>query len=271
MFRTIIVGTDGSGTASTAVRHAEEIAKHSDGELIVVSVYTLPRETAGPFTDPQGSPAGIEVANGLLGDVEKHYGKEIRLRTIAREGSPSDALLDISEEEKADLIVVGNRGMTGAKRFVLGSVPNTVSHHAPCHVLIVHTTEESGEAARVLDPDYKLTLIATDGSETASRALKLGYELATALGSKILVVHVGEPARGKQVLDDAASQYKGIETLSVEGDPADKILEVAEEKKADLVIIGNKGMTGARRFLLGSVPNQVSHHAPCNVLIVKTT
>ncbi len=56
-----------------------------------------------------------------------------------------------------------------------------------------------------------------------------------------------------------------------EGDPADAILNVAEEANADLIVVGNKGMTGARRFLLGSVPNKVSHHAPCSVIIVRTT
>jgi nucleotide-binding universal stress UspA family protein len=56
-----------------------------------------------------------------------------------------------------------------------------------------------------------------------------------------------------------------------EGDPADAILDVAEEQKSDLIVVGNKGMSGAKRFLLGSVPNKVSHHAPCSVLIVRTT
>jgi nucleotide-binding universal stress UspA family protein len=62
-----------------------------------------------------------------------------------------------------------------------------------------------------------------------------------------------------------------IERCRREGDPADAILDVAEEKNADLVIVGNKGMTGAKRFLLGSVPNKVSHHAPCSVLIIRTS
>src|SRR4029450_1922359 len=62
-----------------------------------------------------------------------------------------------------------------------------------------------------------------------------------------------------------------VETFARQGDPADAILDVAEEEKADLIIVGNKGMTGAKRFLLGSVPNKVWHHAPCSVLIVRTT
>ena len=62
-----------------------------------------------------------------------------------------------------------------------------------------------------------------------------------------------------------------VETFAREGDPADAILDVAEERGADLIVVGNKGMTGAKRFLLGSVPNKVSHHAPCSVLIIRTT
>src|SRR3712207_7528474 len=62
-----------------------------------------------------------------------------------------------------------------------------------------------------------------------------------------------------------------VEKFARQGDPADAILDVAEETKADLIVVGNKGMTGARRFLLGSVPNKVSHHAPCSVLIIRTT
>jgi nucleotide-binding universal stress UspA family protein len=141
MFKKIVVGTDGSGTASRAVAHAAELAKSTGAELVVVSVYRTPSEGAPPLANPNETP-GIEVAHGLLQDASKRYGDEVTLRGVAREGKPADALLDIAEEEGADIIIVGNRGMTGAKRFVLGSVPNTVSHHAPCHVLIVHTTDE---------------------------------------------------------------------------------------------------------------------------------
>ena len=77
------------------------------------------------------------------------------------------------------------------------------------------------------------------------------------------------------VLGNAAAVAKkakiDVITHPREGDPADAILDVAEENEADLVMVGNKGMTGARRFLLGSVPNKISHHAPCDVWIVKTT
>ena len=76
-------------------------------------------------------------------------------------------------------------------------------------------------------------------------------------------------------LEDAAEIARqagvGVNAYARQGDPADAILDVAEEQSADLIIVGNKGMTGAKRFLLGSVPNKVSHHAPCSVLIIRTT
>ena len=62
-----------------------------------------------------------------------------------------------------------------------------------------------------------------------------------------------------------------VDTVARVGDAADAIIDVAEEQRSDLIVVGHKGMTGATRFLLGSVPNKVSHHAPCSVMIVRTT
>ncbi len=119
---------------------------------------------------------------------------------------------------------------------------------------------------------YTKILIATDGSPTAARAAKIGAGLASSVGATATLLHVGDPADGKRVLEKALKELGAdAQTQTIAGDAADKILEVAEDGGYDLIVIGNKGMTGARRFLLGSVPNQVSHHAPCNVLIVKTT
>jgi nucleotide-binding universal stress UspA family protein len=79
----------------------------------------------------------------------------------------------------------------------------------------------------------------------------------------------------EQTLEEQAATMReagvDVETLAREGDAADAILDIAEQKDADLIVVGNKGMTGAKRFLLGSVPNKVSHHAPCSVLIIRTS
>lgn len=122
---------------------------------------------------------------------------------------------------------------------------------------------------------YKKLMMATDGSVTASHAVGVGMDVAKATGAEVLLLHVGDSKDGKKVLSQAEKAHAKsgvtISTTTVSGDPADMICEVAEREGVDLIVIGNKGMTGAKRFLLGSVPNQVSHHAPCNVLIVKTT
>ena len=81
------------------------------------------------------------------------------------------------------------------------------------------------------------------------------------------------PAQGAALRTAEQIGAAGVDvtTFAREGDPADAILDVAEERDAGLIVVGNKGMTGAKRFLLGSVPNKVSHHAPCSVMIIRTT
>jgi nucleotide-binding universal stress UspA family protein len=147
MFRSIVVGTDGSETAQKAVREAIELAKAVDASVDLVSAYEpvssqrLREEAREAPRDLQWSVNPREDVDATLGDAAdeaKEAGVDVR--TFAREGDPADAILDVAEERGADLIVVGNKGMTGAKRFLLGSVPNKVSHHAPCSVLIIRTT-----------------------------------------------------------------------------------------------------------------------------------
>ena len=147
MLERIVVGTDGSDTASNAVRQAVELAKAMGAKLYVVSAF-VPAEPMQERVEAAEIPADVQHATGprqgvhqvldaAAGEAEK-AGVEAEARP--REGDPADALLDVAEEVGADLIVVGNKGMTGAKRFLLGSVPNKVSHHAPCGVYIVRTT-----------------------------------------------------------------------------------------------------------------------------------
>jgi nucleotide-binding universal stress UspA family protein len=101
-------------------------------------------------------------------------------------------------------------------------------------------------------------------------------ELAGRIGARLEIVCAVE--QGDDVdatLRDASAQAEGAgidaRTHARLGDPAEAILDVAEEQNADLIIVGHKGLTGAKRFLLGSVPERVSHHAPCSVLIIRTT
>jgi nucleotide-binding universal stress UspA family protein len=147
VFRSIVVGTDGSDTATQAVRQAVDLASAVGARLDLVSAYE-PVSQQRLAEERRQTPEDLQWAIGPREDVDakleaaaaiaRERGVEVDLSP--REGDPADAILDVAEERDADLIVVGNKGMTGAKRFLLGSVPNKVSHHAPCSVLIIRTT-----------------------------------------------------------------------------------------------------------------------------------
>ena len=147
MFERIVVGTDGSDTATEAVRHAIELAKMSGGQLGIVAAFepvpqSRQREEKGELPGDVQYAAGPreDVNVALEGAIGMAKQQGVEAKPYPREGDPADAILDVAEEVNADLVVVGNKGMTGAKRFLLGSVPNKVSHHAPCSVYIVRTT-----------------------------------------------------------------------------------------------------------------------------------
>jgi nucleotide-binding universal stress UspA family protein len=148
MFGSIVVGTDGSETANQAVKEAIGIAAALNARLEIVSAYE-PVSGTRLREEAKQAPADVEWMVNEREDVELTLTAAKKeavdagvgdVRTYARQGDPADAILDVAEEFGSDLIVVGNKGMTGAKRFLLGSVPNKISHHAPCSVLIVRTT-----------------------------------------------------------------------------------------------------------------------------------
>jgi nucleotide-binding universal stress UspA family protein len=147
MFKSIVVGTDGSDTANQAVRQAVDLAGAVGAKLELVSAYEpvpaqrlqeerrqAPEDLQWAINPREDVDATLEAAAKLARDAG------VQVDVYARQGDPADAILDVAEEQEADLIVVGNKGMTGAKRFLLGSVPNKVSHHAPCSVMIIRTT-----------------------------------------------------------------------------------------------------------------------------------
>ena len=163
----------------------------------------------------------------------------------------------------------------------------------------VLTTDISAISQRIGSLQGDITVLQTKQVRLETDLAAKREQLARSLGAKVYLVSAYEPVPEGRLRDERAqvpedlqwmvnpredvedtlaegaasleSQGVDVETLAREGDPADAILDVAEEKNADLIVIGNKGMTGAKRFLLGSVPNKVSHHAPCSVMIIRTT
>jgi nucleotide-binding universal stress UspA family protein len=148
MFKTIVAGTDGSGTARAAVQKAAELAKASGATLHLVTAYKLASQALLAAPMGEAIVAGAPATDAAIAkDVEQSLddlARDLRadgvtVETYACPQNPVQAILDVAETHDADLIVVGNRGMQG-KRRLLGSVPNTIAHHATCSVLIVGTT-----------------------------------------------------------------------------------------------------------------------------------
>jgi nucleotide-binding universal stress UspA family protein len=145
MADTIVVGTDGSDSAKRAVAEAVRVAEALHAELHIVSAFE-PLHAHRQSGAPEGAtPYPDSEVDAILSDAESaHHGSGVNTTTHATEDDhPADALLRVATEVGASLIVVGNRGMhSGLRRFVLGSVPDKVSHHARCNVLIVATDRE---------------------------------------------------------------------------------------------------------------------------------
>ncbi len=258
-YRTIVVGTDGSITASAAQRAAVRFAKRCGAQLLLVCAYDPPR------ISKRMAQTVLDHAERIARQEGLEVGRELGQR------EPAELILGAAEDHRADLIVVGNKGIGEATRFRLGSVPDRVAHQAPCDVLIVDTTDAPRPTRA--DRGYRTLLIGTDGSPTAGEAARKGLELAMILRAGAEIIYVGDAIVGAITLEEAAASAPDrikVQTRVVQGDPTEQICAVALERDVDMVVVGNKGMAGPRRFFLGSVPNQLAHSAPTDVLIVKT-
>jgi nucleotide-binding universal stress UspA family protein len=259
MFRKILAGTDGSDTATLALNHAAHLAGRLGAELTVVTAHERSGTTGREMGD-----AGRVIAGALLRDVEKAHGRTIRLETRAAEGSAAHVLVDIAEREAFDLVVVGNRGLSRASSLQPASVPGRVTRRAPAAVLVVDTM--GGRA-----PEYGRILAGTDGSSTAALAVDAAARLAASIGAELeLATVVSSQNGGRRVLETLRAAWPDAMAHVLEGEASERLSELAESSGYDLLVLGNKGMTGIRRAL-GSVPARVLRRAPTNVLIVHTT
>jgi nucleotide-binding universal stress UspA family protein len=143
-FTRILVGTDGSGTADKAVETAADMARQLHAEIHIVTAYRargsgMGEASGAAMADP-GVSGGLhaEAAKQIAEKAAATWGQGLTAHAHAASGPAADAIVDTAASVGADLIVVGSKGMHGARR-VLGSVPNSVAHSAGCAVLVVKT------------------------------------------------------------------------------------------------------------------------------------
>ena len=251
-YKRILFGTDGSASAQAAGGVAAALAKAGSAELIVACAFDRPTD-ADHTVDAaveQAKAAGVRRVTGEI-----------------RAGVPADALIDLADERDVGLVVVsGGRG----KKFGLGQVAHRLAGRSPRDVLLV---KGSASLDGSEGPVYRGVVIATDGSSTADRAARKGFELADALGAPVTIVFVGHPKTGELISQDTITTYAyevPTDVVLREGDPSTQILAAADEVNAGVIVIGNKGMTGAKGFLLGSIPQEIAERATVDVLIART-
>jgi len=281
-FDKILVAVDGSSTSIQAEELTAQIAKKFKSKVTAMHV------VAHDFSGWKLRPKLFTMSETMVKEITGHYLQQgqsvisgavmlfkeegIDAQTVLDEFiDPAEAIIQEVDEGKYNLVVIGNRGESEAETFSLGSVADKVTTHAPCSVLIV---KKGTKISKIL--------VAIDGSEDAKKALKHAVQLASKFKAGITLLNVQQSKLfelkpsvtkevGERILSEATIEAKEVKfDKKLEfGNPAETIINVAEKGRYDLIVVGKRGLSTVKRFFLGSVSDDVSHHAKCSVLIVR--
>ena len=269
----ILVGTDGSSTASQAVVTASRLAAVLSLPLLIVTAWRRHQPDPPAPSEEAAYPAGGGAAGAEatwatnatsdaaaiarqegVGEIHQHQ----------PQGSAAEALLRVASDHPQALLVLGTYGLADRAERLVGNVPHAMTHHSPIDLLL---------STGVRTEPWRTVALATDGSQTAAQAVGQGLALANALGSRptLLTAARGE-AKGRAALDRVAEQLPAAahadRRVVVDSDAATALTTAAAD--FDLLAIGNKAMSGPSR-LLGSVANRITHQVPTDLLLVNTT
>jgi nucleotide-binding universal stress UspA family protein len=298
MFDKIMICSDGSPCATRATAFGTAFASAFHSEVVLLDVFSLLYlDTAylGAWAisiDPaqlqelsqQQHQAIVSRARPILDAAGVKYS------ALQEQGYPISSILNAADREHAGMIVMGGRGLSGLKSYLLGSVSDGVLHHAHTPLLIVH-----GEDIPVEPVTIKRVLFPSDGSPAAGLAAAVAVASAKQLGARLVVLNVVNgpvclPDEGHEPIGDTDPEIvearlleivdTQIKKLAFEagisytirqevGHPGEKILACAEDEHADLIVMGSRGFGGFKSMLLGSVSDTVAQHAKCPVLVVR--
>lgn len=301
----VVLATDGSAHARIAEETLAKMAGLKGADWRVVSVAT-------PLPVVVDTPQGEAVAGGsdeltrawhLIKDATKKTADEVADRMRSRgfkaegvllEGDPARTILDYCQNEGADLVAIGSRGMGGFMSFLLGSVARRIVSYASCSVLVAHTTQgiaPDAFAERIAAKDKLDVLAAADGSNGAAVAMEklcslgsYGTGVAVCVEPLSIIPPGLNPAefgaayrydeeRSEQVAQNGAEKLakccKSVFHLVELGRPGHVLIEQAKQHNSDLIVLGATKHGFFERFLLGSVSQEVATEAPCPVLVVR--
>ncbi|MFI7210351.1 universal stress protein [Micromonospora maritima] len=285
MNRPVVAGVDGSPSSLAAADLAAATAVARSRPLLLVHGYLHPLGYGVPLNPYDlGVPAPTEEAEKMLERVaadlaERYPGLRVQARQVA--GGPGAALVE--ESRRAELVVVGSRGVGGFAGLLLGSVGGQLAQHGHCPVLVVRPAEEP-------IPVGGPVVVGVDGSDSAAYAIELAADEADRRDAELALVHVRSPERGAVAPEVAAEagtaeRAEAAELLATAADAVRRAhpgLRVTERAvvaaspetalreasgEASLVVVGSRGRGGFVGLLLGSVSQALVQHAHCPVLV----
>jgi nucleotide-binding universal stress UspA family protein len=264
----LLLATDTSLYSEGATREAINFAKKCKSKLYAMSVIEM-------FTEMETLGKNVYEQEEIR--VGKHL-EEIKARALAEgvdcevvvhySDQPQVTIVEVANEKKVDMIVLGRRGTKGLAKLLIGEVASKVIGSAPCDVLIVP------RAARI---EYKNILVATDGSAHAKAAVAKALDIAKRCGGSVIALSAmrdeSERKEAEQYVAEAAEmagkEGVPIETMTPTGRSFNVIVETAGGRGVDLIVMGTYGRTGIKKALMGSATEKVIGSAGCGVLVVK--
>jgi nucleotide-binding universal stress UspA family protein len=285
-FQNILFATDFSSAAAQAIPYVKKIAKHYDADLVTLHVRP---PVVNPMTEPGTWPADVEAAKT---EDDKHRDEilstfvGVHTRAVIEEGNIQSCLEKAIEKNDTDLVVIGTRGRTGLGKILMGSVAEEIFRTVSCPVL---TVGPYASASRAAGGQFREILYATDLSPESQGAAAYAVSLAQEFQARLILLHVipeleagdlvtaadvtassGELLR-KLVPPDAEAWCKP-EYFVEHGDPVKKILEFANQRETDLIVLGVRpeaGVPGAATHLPIATAHKIVSHATCPVLTVR--
>jgi nucleotide-binding universal stress UspA family protein len=298
--KVVLLATDGSRESNRAAGMAITLSEKLGSELHVVHVGPMPEEYIDPrlaipepeFWNMMRERAEEEAKPKLNEQVQKirEVGGKVSGAHV-RIGLPDAEIVGLAEELGAGLVVLGSRGLGPLKRVLMGSVSDSVVHHAHSPVLVVRGN------GREKDYVPGRILLALDGSDEAAVATRAAVEIANATGSELHILFVlltdetlpyphpyarerweasieRDKHHAREFVDKQAERIeaeggKVKDAHLVFGRPDQEIVKLGEELDAGLIVVGSRGLGGIRRALMGSVSSSVVRHAHGPVLVVR--
>lgn len=281
-YNKILIAVDGSQVSKNVLRQAFKLAPPEKKCITVVAI-NPPYEGDILFIGV-GNISELLKAPGekILSEAKEIARSEgVTIETRLEEGEIFEEIINVAEEERCDLIVMGRHGMTRLERALMGSVTAKVIGHFKGRILIIPTKDTS--------IGWKNILVATDGSKYSDAAVDEAINYAKSYEGTLKIVtavdvtekfQVQAPELLEESMDNAKknlddiknkAQQAGVnlETFVREGEPYKVIADLATESNADIIVMGSHGRTGLKRLLMGSVSEKVIGYAPCPVLVVR--